>query len=256
VLVRTWNLFHGNTVPPSRDNYLEEMVRLAAADGPTVLCLQELPLWALPELERWSGMTAFMQVAHRTPLGAHLGGRVTALDPGLLRSAVSGQGNAILLDRSLEPFDYHALVLNARGFRSRQRGLGPSARLAWVKERRALQAVRAALPDGQKALVANLHATHYSADSRLAEAEVRRATEFFLALAQPGEIEVLAGDFNLTGVQIAFLVEEGFSEPGPGVDHVLVRGAPVSPPERWPEERRRLHGHLVSDHAPLEVRIG
>jgi len=142
VLVRTWNLFHGNTVPPSRDNYLEEMVRLAVSDAPAVLCLQELPLWALPELEGWSGMTAFTQVAHRTPLGASLGRTVTEVHPGLLRSAVSGQGNAILLDRSLEPFDYHALVLNPRGFRSRERGLELGTRLAWAKERRALQVVR------------------------------------------------------------------------------------------------------------------
>jgi endonuclease/exonuclease/phosphatase family metal-dependent hydrolase len=256
VLVRTWNLFHGNTVPRSRDNYLEEMVRLAVSDAPAVLCLQELPLWALPELEGWSGMTAFTQVAHRTPLGASLGRTVTEVHPGLLRSAVSGQGNAILLDRSLEPFDYHALVLNPRGFRSRERGLELGTRLAWAKERRALQVVRAALPDGQNVLVANLHATHYPADRRLAEAEVRRGAEFFLALAQPGEIDVFAGDFNLTGEQLGALVEEGFSDPGPGVDHVLVRGAAVSPPERWPDDRRRLHGRLVSDHAPLEVRVG
>jgi endonuclease/exonuclease/phosphatase (EEP) superfamily protein YafD len=253
VLVRTWNLFHGKTVPPGRTTHLEEMVRLAAADRPDVLLLQELPLWALPELEGWSGMTAFTQVAHRTPLGATLGGRITALDPGLLRSAVSGQGQAILLDRSLEPFDYHAFVLNPRDFRRQQR-VGWEAQLTWCKERRILQAVRVALPDARQALVANLHATNRA---QLAELELQRAVEFFLALARAGEIDVFAGDFNVrAGSDVLRYFEDlGFSGGGPSVDHVLVRGAPVSPVEPWPEERRRIDGVLVSDHSPLEVRI-
>jgi hypothetical protein len=36
---------------------------------------------------------------------------------------------------------------------------------------------------------------------------------------------------------------------------VFVRGAAATPPESWPDERRRIAGVLVSDHAPLEVRI-
>jgi endonuclease/exonuclease/phosphatase family metal-dependent hydrolase len=260
MLVRTWNLFHGNSVPPGRTAYLEEMVRLAAEDRPDALLLQEVPLWALPRLADWAGMRAFTEVAARAPLGAGLGGRITELNPGLIRSAVSGQGNAILLDRSLAAFDYHALVLNPRGFRREQAlvlGLGRAARLAWAKERRVLQAVRFAVPDGRRALVANLHATYYAPDRRLGDVELRRAADFVLALAQPGEIDVVAGDFNVyAGSEgIRFLREQGFSEPGSSVDHVLVRGAPSSPPESWPEARRRLRGVLVSDHAPLEVRV-
>jgi endonuclease/exonuclease/phosphatase family metal-dependent hydrolase len=260
MLVRTWNLFHGNTVPPGRTAYLEEMVRLVAADRPEVLLLQEIPLWALGELDGWSGMSAFTQVAARARLGARLGGKVTALDPGLFRSGVSGQGNAILLDRSLEPFDYHALVLNPRSFRREQAaalGLGVGARVAWAKERRVLQAVRVARPDGGRVLVANLHATSYSPDRRLAEAELGRAASFILAIAQPGEMEILGGDFNLLAASgaVRLLQEKGFSGPGPGIDHVLVRGAGGSEPYRWPDERRRLHGALASDHSPLEVQV-
>jgi endonuclease/exonuclease/phosphatase family metal-dependent hydrolase len=59
----------------------------------------------------------------------------------------------------------------------------------------------------------------------------------------------------VTGAQLLVLADEGFSEPGRGVDHVLVRGAAVSPPERWPDDRRRLHGRVVSDHAPVEVHV-
>jgi len=257
VLVRTWNLFHGNSVPPGRTAYLEEMVRLASADRPDVLLLQEVPPWALSELGAWSEMTAYTQVAHRTPLGARLGGSVTRLNPGLLRSAVSGQGNAILLDSALEPFDYHALVLNPREFRHEQAerlGLDLSERFAWAKERRVCQVVRVALPDGRRALIANLHASRHA---RIAEPELMRAAEFFFDLARPDEIDVFAGDLNVrAGSDIfSFFVEQGFSGPGQSVDHVLVRGAPVSPPEAWPEERRRIGGVLVSDHAPLEVRI-
>src|ERR687887_984957 len=86
LLVRTWNLFHGNTVPPGRRAYLEEMVRLASADRPDVLCLQELPAWALPRLEKWSGMSAFAEIAARPRLGplpstAEVGRRLTAVHP-------------------------------------------------------------------------------------------------------------------------------------------------------------------------------
>jgi len=260
MLVRTWNLFHGNSVPPGRTAYMEQIVRLATADRPDVLLFQEVPLWAFHRLESWAGMTAFTQVAARALLGATIGGKVTQLDPGLLRSAVSGQGNAILLDRSLEPFDYHALVLNPRSFRGEQAarlGLGPAESFAWAKERRVLQVIRAALPDGRRALIANLHATAYAADLRLAEAEVRRAAEFYLQLARSGEIDVFGGDFNLRegSEVIRFVREQGFSRAGPGVDHLLVRGAPASAPRTWPEERRHVHGQLVSDHPPLEVQV-
>jgi endonuclease/exonuclease/phosphatase (EEP) superfamily protein YafD len=252
MLVRTWNLFHGNSVPRGRTAYLDDMLRLATADRPDVLLLQELPLWAFQELEAWSGMQAFTQVAHRTPFGARLGGMITGINPGLLRSAVSGQGNAILLDSSLEPFDYHALVLNPLDFRKRQ-PVGLAAQLAWAKERRVLQVVRVRLPDERLMLVGNFHATHYRASPELATLEVRRAGDFFLALAQPGEIEVLGGDFNLTADSLHFLADAGFSAAGPGVDHILVRGATATPPERWRDERRRIRGMLVSDHAPLDV---
>jgi hypothetical protein len=260
MLVRTWNLFHGNTVPPGKTAYHEEMIRLAADDRPDALLLQELPLWALGKLRAWTGMTPFPEMASRALLGASVGGRVTALNPGLLRSAVSGQGNAILLDRSLEPFDYHAFVLNPRGFRrdaARRLVLGPSARVAWAKERRVSQTIRAQLPDGRRAVITNLHATSYPPDRRVADVELRRAAEFVSALARPGEIEIIGGDFNLFpgSVVIEDLRTQGFSSPGPGVDHILVRGAASSEPERWPEERRRLDGNVLSDHAPLEVLV-
>jgi endonuclease/exonuclease/phosphatase family metal-dependent hydrolase len=71
---------------------------------------------------------------------------------------------------------------------------------------------------------------------------------------------VLAGDFNLTADRSATLRdlagdEWGFSRPGPGIDHILVRGAAATPLRRWPDEQRAHGGRLLSDHAPVELEI-
>jgi endonuclease/exonuclease/phosphatase family metal-dependent hydrolase len=252
VLVRSWNLYHGNARPPGRRNFLERMVRLAAEDRPEVLCLQEVPAWALPLLGSWSGMTALGELAQRPTLGpfpstAEVGRRLTALNPGLLRSAFSGQGNAILT--TLEPLGRWRCVLNPCGVRRRAR-VDPLTRLAWGKERRVCQAARLRLPGGQTAIVANLHAT--GDDRRVTLAEVERAAAFATSLAAPGEPVVLAGDFNTPPA----LGKYGFDEPASGIDHVLVRGLEAGEQRSWPDERRRLDGVLLSDHAPVEREVG
>jgi endonuclease/exonuclease/phosphatase family metal-dependent hydrolase len=269
LLVRTWNLFHGNAVPPDREDRLEEMVRLVTADRPDVVCLQEVPVWALERLGGWSGMRAVGEVAAPPRLGPlpstpGIGRRLTSLHHGLLRSAFSGQANAILVRPELRVAASHALVLNSRRFRAAQARwlhLPWLARLAWAKERRVCQAVRLALPDGTTAVIANLHATSYRPDERLADAELLRAATFADGLAAPGEPLVIAGDFNVRAGRSWTLVELtgadwGFSPPAPGVDHVIVRAAAAEPAETWPEERRRVDGVLLSDHAPVEVAVG
>ena len=268
MLVRTWNVFHGNAVPPERRAYLEEMVRLASRDRPDVLCLQEVPAWALRQLGEWSGMQAFGAVAARPAIGpipstAKVGGVITSLNHGMFRSAFTGQANAILAAPALRALDRRELVLNPRSFRKAQArwlGLDLVARLAWAKERRVCQAVRLSLRDGRSALVANLHATAYGPDERFADAELLRAATFADGLARPGEVCILAGDFNVSAERSRTLAdlaepEWGFSVPAPGIDHVLVRGARSHRPERWPPERRRLQGRLLSDHAPVDVRV-
>ncbi|MGZ4355142.1 MAG: endonuclease/exonuclease/phosphatase family protein, partial [Gaiellaceae bacterium] len=102
-----------------------------------------------------------------------------------------------------------------------------------------------------------LHATGFAADRRLAAAELVRAATFVEALAGPDELCVLAGDFNLRASERVFaeLAEWGFAGGGPGIDHVLVGGAAAGPQQVWPDERRRLDGRLLSDHAPVEVTI-
>jgi endonuclease/exonuclease/phosphatase family metal-dependent hydrolase len=257
VLVRTWNVFHGNTVPPGRVNLLEEAVRLAASAGPAVVCLQELPLWSLEYLDDWSGMPALGVAARRSLLPRGLARRLTELDPARFRSGFTGQGNAILVDARLRILDSSSIVLNPAAFR-RRLDLPLAAQLAWAKERRVCQSVRLRLPDGRTMTVANLHATSYRHDPRPADAEVLRAAVFLDAVAAPADIAVLAGDFNLRpGASRAFeeVAAWGFSAARPGIDHVLVRGGSSEPERRWPEERRRIGGALVSDHAPVEVTI-
>jgi endonuclease/exonuclease/phosphatase family metal-dependent hydrolase len=261
VLIRSWNLFHGNSCPPGRKSYLEEMIRLASADDPDVLLLQEVPVWALECLGRWSGMTAVADVAQRPRLGplpipAELGRRLTAIDPGLLRSAFSGQGNAILLGKSLGATAHDVLTLNPPEFRraeARRLGIDVLARLAWAKERRICQAVRAVREGGPPLVVANLHATSSPGDPRIPEAELRRAAAWVESFAEEGDVVVLGGDFNVEPHSGALL--PGYSDPGPRIDHLLVRGAKPSPLRAWPDERRRRDGILLSDHIPIELEI-
>jgi endonuclease/exonuclease/phosphatase family metal-dependent hydrolase len=235
LLVRTWNVFHGNVVPPERRGFLEAMVRLATADAPDVLCLQEVPVWALRRLRRWSGMTALGAVAAPPRLlSAELGRAVTALHHGLFRSAVTGQANAILLAPSLRAENPVDTVISESG------------------ERRVCQAVRVA----DVGLVANFHVTGGAS----ADAQFRRAADFADELGERDERVILAGDANLrpgSGDTYSELHDRGFSEPLAGsIDQVLVRGLPSTSPMRWPDDRRVVGGRLLSDHAPVEVRVG
>ena len=191
MLVRSWNLFHGNTLPPGRRSRLEEMVRLASSDQPDVLCLQEVPLWSLSKLPRWSGMTERHVVARPALLGAWLGGMITRLNNGRFRSALSGQANAILLTPGLEPLEHRSLRIDERR-----------------REPRYCHAVKL---DGL--VVGNLHATNDFRRPEAPCAEIVRAEAFVTELAE-GLPCVLAGDFNVRAEHLHEL--PGWSALGPG----------------------------------------
>jgi endonuclease/exonuclease/phosphatase family metal-dependent hydrolase len=230
VLIRSWNLFHGNTFPPGRRSRLDRMVQLATEDRPDVVCLQEVPLWALSRLPRWSGMTVRHVVTRRALLGAWLGGAITRLHNGFFRSALSGQANAILLSPELEPGEHRWLRIDEHR-----------------REPRMCHAVRL-----EGLVVANLHATNDFDHPKVPAAEIVRAEAFVTDVASGGPC-VLAGDFN---VRADYLHElPGWSALGPGIDHVLVRGLDASPLSVWPVERRRHDGVVLSDHAPVEVSV-
>jgi endonuclease/exonuclease/phosphatase family metal-dependent hydrolase len=256
VLVRTWNLFHGNTLPPGRKRYVEEMIRLVTEGDPDAVCLQEVPPWALGRLGRWSGMHVYGEVAARPSLGPipvtrEIGRWVTDHNAGFFRSGFEGQANAILVRRPI--LARHVLTLNSFGFRvqtARRLNLPLVTQLAWAKERRQALAVR--LDDG--VVVSTLHATN-ARDIRITEAEVEHAAQWVGRLAGDA-VCVVAGDLNVDTVRSeVFGRLAGFSAPGPGVDHVLVRGADVADYERWARNRRRMQGIVLSDHAPVEARV-
>jgi endonuclease/exonuclease/phosphatase family metal-dependent hydrolase len=256
VLVRTWNLFHGNTLPPGRKRYVEEMIRLVTGDEPDAVCLQEVPPWSLGRLGEWSGMHVFGEVAARPsfgpiPVTREIGRWVTDHNAGLFRSGFEGQANAILVRRPI--LARHVLTLNSLGFRlraARRLNLPPVTQLAWAKERRQALAVRV---EGG-AVISTLHATN-ARDIRITEAEVEHAAQWVGRLAGD-DVCVIAGDLNVDTVRSeVFGRLAGFSAPGPGVDHVLVRGGDVADYERWPRDRRRMHGIVLSDHAPVEARV-
>lgn len=230
LLVRSWNVFHGNTLPPDHRSHLHTMIRVATADRPDVLCLQEVPLWALPRLARWSGMTARWVVTRQPWVPDWLGGFITRLNNGVFRSAIAGQANAILFAPGLQPRTQHALRIDEGR-----------------REPRYCHAVRT-----DRLVVGNLHATNDFRKPEIPTAEIRRAETFVIELARDLPC-VLAGDFNLRAGQLADL--PGWSERSTGIDHVLVRGLTATSLASWPEERRRHDGRVLSDHAPVEVAV-
>lgn len=231
ILVRTWNLFHGNAVPPERRGYLRQMVELVTADGPGIVCLQEVPVWALRHLEAWSSMRAFGAVAAVPRGSAELGRWITELHHGLLRSALTGQANAILVAPGLQLVEERTLAISESG------------------ERRVCQLARV----GGLGVVGNFHAT----GGPVADEQFRRAVDF---VAGADEHAIIAGDANVRpgeGQIYCRLASLEFSAPLAGsIDQIVVRGLEATAPTAWPAERRRVGGRLLSDHAPVELTVG
>lgn len=235
MLIRSWNVFHGNASPPRRTGHLEQMVRLAAEDRPDVLLLQEVPVWALGKLGEWSGMQVVGDVVRRPRLPPPVARVVTAMHLGLFRSLFTGQANAILLAPGIGVVHHTVLELNPRGWTGTGAG-----------ERRICQIARLEVLGARTLLLGNLHASNVTGAGAQ---QAARAAEHVIDLARPGEPVVLAGDFNVT----PRLEHLGFTEAGTDIDHILVRGAEASPLRVWPDERRRRDGMLLSDHAPIDL---
>ena len=228
VLVRTWNVFHGNADPPRRQGFLHRMIELATVDRPDVVCLQEVPVWALARLEAWSGMRSFGAVT-RPPLWlGPLSMWITRAHQGFFRSGLAGQANAILVAEEHDAVDLGHAPISERG-----------------RERRIVQAVRLAGPPS--VVIANLHATNDFRDPGVPRAETARAAEFVDGVAERTEAVVIAGDFNVDDPHL-----DGFSAPGDGIDDVLVRNAIAGAATVWPRERRVVEAVVFSDHAPFE----
>lgn len=224
ILLRTWNLFHGNSVPPQRRAFLEEMVRHIATDGPDLVCVQEVPVWALRRLDAWSGMRTVGAVARAPRLvSAELGRLTTELHHGLFRSAFTGEADAILVAPRFGVSHERTLVVSTSGLRRIVHGLRLDGRI----------------------FVANFHT---QGDEQL------RAVADFVE-SQADEEAIVAGDANVRPEEsnvYGLLRRRGFSEPLPrSIDQILVRGLDlVRGPTVLPHT---LDGLVLSDHAPLEA---
>ena len=80
--------------------------------------------------------------------------------------------------------------------------------------------------------------------------------------AELEEVVILAGDFNLTREQSRTIqelesapLESRWSDVGPNIDHILFRGAVAASERVWPDSEREYDGKILSDHAPVEVRL-
>jgi endonuclease/exonuclease/phosphatase family metal-dependent hydrolase len=270
VLVRTWNLFHGNTVPPGRKAHLRAMVELVTADRPDAVCLQEVPAWALERLGEWSGMQAVPVRAERPTLGpfpipASLGRALTAPHHGKLRSAFAGQGNAILIPAEAKIRKTKVITLNTNVFCEEQGAklqLSPKMMKWWEHERRVCQVVQYELPNRRRLLVGNLHATSCPRNYHLPDAETRRAANFVDRTSEVEESLILAGDFNITREQsetvqalLAAPVESRWTAAGGQIDYVLLHRAAAASARVWTDAEREYGGRLLSDHAPVEVQV-
>lgn len=200
------------------------MVRYAVADEPDVVCLQEVPVWALRKLEEWSGMQAVGEVVRAPRLGsAELGRRLTKLHHGMLRSAFTGEGDAILVAPRFAVSHERTLIVSASGLRRIVHGLRLDGRI----------------------FVANFHTA--------GDEQFRRVAD--LLESQADAEAIVAGDANVRpgeGTTYELLRQRGFSDPLPGsIDQILVRGLTlVSGPSRG---GHTLDGLVLSDHAPIEA---
>ena len=204
------------------------MIQLATADRPDVLCLQEVPVWALRRLESWSGMRSFGVVARPALRIGPISKWITWAHQGFFRSGLAGQANAILVSDAYESVDLGTEQISDRG-----------------RERRVAQAVRVVGPPS--IVVGNLHATNDFRDPGVPRSEAARAFVFVEGLLRPSEPLVLAGDFNVADPGLA-----GLSTPGEGIDDVLVRGARALEVSIWSRSRRTVNGIVLSDDAPVD----
>jgi endonuclease/exonuclease/phosphatase family metal-dependent hydrolase len=236
LLVRSWNLYHGRTHPQTATLHLEQMVRLVSADAPDVVALQEVPMWAVTRLGAWSGMQSSWAMTMPALLGP-LARRVTDHDPERFRSTLTGQANALLVNPHFEPGRHRRLVLNP--------GLSRKDWLLRGGQRRVCHTLEVDAR-GVRLVLANLHASN-DPDHVLVKREINRAASLLAA----EERCLLLGDFNVERYEVP-----GFTAPIEGIDQILVRGLEIEHgPEPWLEERRRVDGRVLSDHAPVEAVI-
>ncbi|HET6847665.1 MAG TPA: endonuclease/exonuclease/phosphatase family protein [Gaiellales bacterium] len=258
LLIRTWNIAHGRDVPPDRQHahvrrkLLGEMAALMVEDAPSVILLQEAPVWAGSLLREATGMGITLAPAYgahvpflHVPLPLAVGAAVGRALPDLVRTQVEGQANAVLYGPDLLLVSARRVQINRH---QRFRGEPRIAQLVRLRHRRT----------GREFVLANLHAG--TSDN---QQQLERAGWVLEQFAR-GAPMVLAGDLNATARSpgMRSLSARGwFEDPeelGKRIDHILVRGMrEETRPTPWPPERRDLAmpGGMpvrLSDHDPID----
>jgi endonuclease/exonuclease/phosphatase family metal-dependent hydrolase len=236
VLVLSWNLFHGRSLPPASRSLFDEFAAKLAQWSWDVALLQEVPPWWPAPLARELGVEQRTALTSRNSLLA-LRRAIGERRPELLKSN-GGGCNAIL---SRTPIAEHGTL-----------------RLRRRPERRVAQLAR--LRDGTR--VVNVHAS--TRPARAAE-ELARLWDYALDWAGADRL-ILGGDLNLRSPPPA--PPTVLHAAAAGVDHVFARGLTSSsasdvgsgPPSALDRPSREIvlkDGRRVelSDHAPLLARL-
>jgi endonuclease/exonuclease/phosphatase family metal-dependent hydrolase len=214
VLVLSWNLYHGRSVPPSGRNLYREFAEKLAGWQWDVALLQEVPPWWPHALGADCRAEAHLALTSRNlflPLRRFIAER----RPDVIKSN-GGGSNAILL-RGLYGTDPRVAVLRT------------------VPERRVVHGVRTS-----EGWIANLHAQVHS--EKRAQSDTAAAAAHVLGWAGDAPV-ILGGDFNTRAPRGPGLTDLG----GYRVDRVLGRGWVAAGPARTLD-----HGRL-SDHPPVVV---
>jgi endonuclease/exonuclease/phosphatase family metal-dependent hydrolase len=217
MLVLTWNLFHGRSVPDAPREQLDEFAAQLAQWEWDVALLQEVPPWWPPALGRACGASARTALTSRNWLLA-LTRPAARRRPDLVKSW-GGGANAILV-RGETVAEHRLRTLRA-----------------WP-ERRVVHGVRLA----RGWWVCNLHAQAHSEARAQADIALAAATATAWSAGAP---VVLGGDLNTREPVAPGFVHAG----GNSVDHLFVRQVTVAAPGRTLPRGR------FSDHAPVLARL-
>ena len=217
MLVLTWNLFHGRSVPDAPREQLAEFADRLAAWEWDVALLQEVPPWWPPKLGAAARADFRMALTSRNSL-LPLRRAIAARNPDLL-GAAGGGCNAIL-------------VRGGRITEHRER------ELTRRPERRVMHGVALA----GSGWIVNLHASTHPPEQRRADLLGAAATALEWAAGAP---LVFGGDLNSTQPAMPGLVHVA----GHHVDHFFTEGRPAT------SEPELLGAGPLSDHKPLRVAV-
>jgi endonuclease/exonuclease/phosphatase family metal-dependent hydrolase len=218
VRVLTWNLMHGQAVPPAGRDLFDEFAQALASWSWDVALLQEAPPWWPVLLGRRLGVGHRLVLTSRNAL-LPLRRAIAVRWPDVIKSN-GGGANAILV-RGRPILEHRA------------------KRLCWWPERRWVHAVRLAGP----LWIANLHATVHDDDAAVRDSRLAAATMLGWAAGEPA---LLGGDFNVRRLAL-----DGFEYAGGhDVDHVFLSSGLAAGGEAEVLDRGRL-----SDHAAVVVTL-